>query len=174
LYQAEGNWADAERVLLRLVSYAPDYADGWDLLLYQYIRTGEIEKARQVADKLARLKGLTENSVQVYIDLISDTEKKQAAVENLIRWSRLDRYSPADPSLLPWSHEILLAAAGAWPEARIVLKEAIEKYPVYRYGGTRVDRTIAAFNCSAETQAIYAASGLPELVVPYPCDELLK
>jgi TolB-like protein len=174
LYQAEGNWGDAERILLQLASYAPDYSYGWQLLLYQYLRTGEMEKARQAGDQLARLLGRRENNVQVYIDLFSGTEKKQAAVEKLMSWPRSDWWSPDNPGLISSGQEVLLAAAGAWPEARILLKENIEHYRAYSYGTTRVDRTIGAFNCSAETQAIYAATGLPELVVPYPCDELLK
>ena len=68
----------------------------------------------------------------------------------------------------------LLAAAGAWPEARILLQELIEHRSNYTYAEVRIDRTIAAFNCSEETQAIYASSGLPDLLVPYPCGGLLK
>jgi tetratricopeptide (TPR) repeat protein len=172
-YQVEGNWGDAGRVLLQLVSYAPNYAAGWQLLLYQYLATGEMEKAQQVGEKIARLLGRNENKVQVYIDLFSDGEKKQAAVDTLMSWPRNDWSNPDNPSLLVEGTESLLAAAGALPEARVLLKELIESYPAYTYGGVRVDRTIAAFNCSAETQAIYEASGLPELVVPYPCEGLV-
>jgi TolB-like protein/Tfp pilus assembly protein PilF len=173
-YQQMSNWKDAERILLQLISYAPDYDSGWQLLLYQYLRTGEWEKARQASDQLARMLGLKENNVQVYIDLFSDTQLKQAAVDKLMSWPRSYARTPDNPSLLIGAQEGLLAAAGAWPEARILLKELIANYPAYTYGGTRVNRSIAAFNCSEETQAIYATSSLPELVVPYPCDELLK
>ena len=174
IYQAEGNWADAERVILQLVSYAPDYAVAWQGLLYQYLMTGEMEKARQAGNQAARLLQRRENNVQVYIDLFSDTEKRQAAVEQLKSWPKSDWWSPDNPALISDGLEVLLAAAGAWPEARILLKELIEYASNYTYGMTRIDRSIAAFNCSEETQAIYASSGLPELLVPYPCDELLK
>ena len=172
-YQLEGNWGDAERVLLQLVSHAPDYADGWRLLLIQYLVTGEMEKARQVGEKLVRLLGGTENWVQVYIDLFSNGEKKQAAVDTLMSWPRNEWASRGKPSLLTVGTAILLAAAGAWPEARVLLQELIDNYPAYTYAGLRIDRTIAAFNCSAETQAMYKASGLPELAVPYPCEGLV-
>jgi TolB-like protein len=173
-YQQMANWKDAERILLQLVSYAPDYASGWQLLFYQYLRMGEMEKARQAGDQIARLLGRKENNVQVYIDLFSSGQMKKAAVDKLMSWPLSYTWGPNNPNLITEGREKLLAAAGAWPEARIVLQELIANYPTYTYGGTRVNRSIAAFNCSAETQAIYASSGLPELVVPYPCDELLK
>ncbi len=173
-YQQMANWKDAERILLQLVSYAPDYASGWSLLLYQYLRTGEIDKARQAGNQAARLLGRKENNVQVYIDLFSDTDMKQAAIDKLMSWPRSYSWGPDNPSLINDGQDRLLAAAGAWPEARILLKELIAHYPSYTYGGTRVNRSIAAFNCSEETRAIYASTNLPELVVPYPCDELLK
>ncbi len=174
LYQMRGNWEEAERILLQLVSLAPDYHGGARLLLDQYLRTGDMEKARQVGDHLVQLLGRKENSVQVYIDLFSSTEKKQAAVEKLMSWPRSDFWDPDNPGLIWEGTDTLLAAAGAWPEARIILQEIVDQNPIYTYGLTRVDRTIAAFNCSAQTQAIYAATDLPELVVPYPCDELPK
>ena len=174
IYQVESNWTDAERVLLQLVSYAPDYAVAWQTLLYQYLMTGEMEKARQAGNQAARLLQRRQNNVQVYIDLFSDTEKRQAAVEQLMSWPRSDWWSPDNPGLISEGLERLLAAAGAWPEARILLKELIKHAPSYTYGTTRIDRSIAAFNCSEETQAIYASSGLPALSVPYPCDKLLK
>jgi len=173
-YQAEGNWQDAERILLQLTSYAPDYVIGWELLLYQHLRMGDTEKARQAGNRVAQLMQRKENTVQVYIDLFSDTERKQAALEQMMSWPRSDWWNPDNPSLISEGVDRLLAAAGAWPEARLVLKELIENASNYSYGGTRIDRTIAAFNCSEETQAVYASSGLPELVVPFPCDELLK
>jgi TolB-like protein/Flp pilus assembly protein TadD len=172
-YQAEGNWTDAERVLLQLVSYAPDYPSGWQLLLTQYLTTGEMDKARQASDKLAPLLGHNGNNVQVYIDLFSDGEKKQAAVDTVMSWPRDDWSNPDNPALLSEGLETLLAAAGAWTEARILLQELIDGYPAYTYAGVRVDRTIAAFNCSTETQAMYRSSDLPDLVVPYPCEQLL-
>jgi len=173
-YQAEGNWHEAERILLQLTSHAPDYVIGWELLFYQHLRMGETEKARQAGNRIVQLMQRKENTVQVYIDLFSGTERKQAALEQLMSWPRSDWWNPDNPSLISEGVDKLLAAAGAWPEARLVLKELIENASNYSYGGTRIDRSIAAFNCSEETQAIYAKSGLPELVVPYPCDELLK
>jgi len=56
----------------------------------------------------------------------------------------------------------------------VILKEVIESSPTYIYANLRVDRTIAAFNCSPETQAIYAASKLAPLAVPYPCEDPTK
>jgi TolB-like protein/Tfp pilus assembly protein PilF len=173
-YQLEGNWEDAERILLQLISYAPDYASGWQSLLYQYLRTGQMEKARQTGDQVARLMQRSVNNVETYIDLFSNPETKQAAVEQLMGWSNTDWWNPDNPRLIGNRPVALLAAAGTWPEARILLEELIESSPNYTYGEIRVDHTIAAFNCSDETQAIYAASDLPELLVPYPCDELLK
>ena len=170
-YQVAGDWADAERILLQLVSYAPDHYFGWHLLLYQYLVTGDMEKARQVGSELAQKLGRDENSVQTYIDLFSDDDKKQAAVEKLMSWQRSD--APDGARLLWDGVESLLAAAGAWSEARILLQDLIDNRPAYQYGGIRIDRTLPAFNCSAETQAMYEASGLPELVVPYPCEGLV-
>jgi TolB-like protein len=171
-YQTMGNWGDAERVLLQLVSYAPDFVSGWQGLFYQYLRTGEMEKARQAGDQITRLLGRKKNNVQVYIDLLSGPAKQQAAVGKVMSWPLFHKWDPDNPALITEIPDKLLAAVGAWPEARTILRELIADYPAYTYGTTRVDRTIAAFNCSAETQAVYATSTLPELAVPYPCDEL--
>jgi TolB-like protein/Flp pilus assembly protein TadD len=175
VYQQQGNWAEAERVLLQISSYAPDYVFGWEALFEVYLRIGEMDNARQAGNRVAQLMQRNVNNVQVYIDLFSDGEKKQAAIEKMMSWPRSDWWSPDNPALLSEGLERPLAAVGAFEEARILLKELIDSDASnYTYGGTRVDLTLTAFNCSEETQAIYASTNLPELLVPYPCAELLK
>ena len=169
-YRAMGNFSDAERVLRQVASFAPDFYYVHELLFGIYLRTGDLKSAESEGRQLARILGRDEASVQVYLDLFSDSAKKQIALETLMSWPRSEQWSGANPGLLFEGLPVLLAAAGAWPEARVILKEVIQSFPAYIYANLRADRTIAAFNCSPETQAIYAASKLAPLSVPYPCE----
>jgi len=170
-YRAMGNFSDAERVLRQVASFAPDFYYVHELLFGIYLRTGDLKSAESEGRQLARILGRDEAAVQVYLDLYSDGAKKQIALEKLMSWPRSEQWSGANPGLLFEGLPVLLAAAGAWPEARVVLKEVIQSFPAYIYAALRADRTIAAFNCSPETQAIYAASRLAPLAVPYPCED---
>jgi TolB-like protein/Flp pilus assembly protein TadD len=170
-YRAMGNFSDAERVLRQVASFAPDFYYVHELLFGIYLRTGDLKSAESEGRQLARILGRDEAAVQVYLDLYSDGAKKAAAREIIMSWPMSNQWSEANPGLLFEGLPVLLAAAGAWPEARVILKEVIESSPTYIYANLRVDRTIAAFNCSPETQAIYAASRLAPLAVPYPCED---
>lgn len=170
-YRAMGNFSDAERVLWQVVSFAPDFYYVHEILFGIYLRTGDLKSAEDSGRRLARSLGRDDAAVQVYLDLFSEGQKKQIALETLMSWPRGVQWSTANPGLLFEGLPVLLAAAGAWPEARVILKEVIQSSPAYVYANVRVDRTIAAFNCSAETQAIYAATKLPPLAVPYPCED---
>ena len=168
---AMGNFSDAERVLQQVASFAPDFYYLHELLFGLYLRTGDLKSAEFEGRQLARILGRDEASVQVYLDLYSGSGKKPAALATIMSWSRTDRWSGENPGLLFEGLPVLLAAAGAWPEARVTLKEVIQSSPGYIYALIRVDRTVTAFNCSPETQAIYAATTLAPLAVPYPCED---
>jgi len=169
-YRAMGNYSDAERVLRQVASFAPDFYYVHELLFGIYLRTGDLKSAEAAGRRLARTLGRDEAAVQVYLDLFSGGAKKQSALETIMSWPRHDQWSAANPALLFEGLPLLLAAAGAWPEARVILNEVIQSSPAYMYAYLRADRTITEFNCSAETQAIYAAARLAPLAVPYPCE----
>ncbi len=173
-YRLMGRFEDAERNLQQVLSFAPDFYFAHDSLFQLRLQTGDMQGAESAGRQLARELGRDEAAVQVYLDLFSDSTKKQDALETIMSWPRRDRWSGASPALIGEGLSTLLAIAGAWPEARTVLKEEIQYTPVYIYGGVRVDRSLAAFNCSPETQAIYATTNLPPLAVPYPCEGLTK
>ena len=173
-YIAMGNFSDAESVLQQVASFAPDFYYVHEMLFGLYLRTGELKSAESEGRRLARILGRDEAAVQVYLDLFSGGAKKQAALETIMSWPRSEQWSGANPALLFEGLPVLLAAAGAWPEARVILKEVIQSSPGYVYAALRADRTIAAFNCSPETRAIYATTNLPPLAVPYPCEGLTK
>ncbi len=169
-YRAMGNYSEAERVLRQVASFAPDFYYVHELLFGIYLRTGDLKSAEATGRRLARTLGRDEAAVPVYLDLFSGGAKKQIALETLMSWPRSEQWSGANPGLLFEGLPVLLAAAGAWPEARVILKEVIQSSPAYIYASIRADRTIVGFNCSAETQAIYAAARLAPLAVPYPCE----
>ncbi len=159
--------------LLQLVSYAPDYVVRLAFTAVSVPRNGRYgERQGRSARSLRNSWGAYENSVQTYIDLFSDDDKKQAAVENLMSWQRSDAPGQAVASYG-------MGVESCWrppvPGQRpgFCLQELIDNRPAYSMEGIRIDRTLAAFNCSAETQAMYKASGLPELAVPYPCEGLV-
>jgi len=173
-YMLMGQWSDAERVLKQVLSYAPDFYYAHQVLFRLRLVTGDLEGAREEGRRVARLLGRDESSVQVYLDLFSEGDKKQAAIKALMSWPREHWWREGNPSLDQYGEAGLLARAGAWSEARTLLKAYESPESVVTLATMRVDRTLAAFNCSPETQAIYASAGLPELVVPFPCDQGAK
>jgi len=170
-YMLMGQWADAERVLKQVLSYAPDFYYAHQVLFRLRLLTGDLADAREEGRIVARLLGRDEAAVQVYLDLFSEGDKKQAAIGTVMAWPRKNWWREGNPSLDQYGEAGLLARVGAWSEARTMLKEYVSHESVIIYATMRVDRTLAAFNCSAETRAVYASAGLPELVVPYPCDQ---
>jgi TolB-like protein/Tfp pilus assembly protein PilF len=160
---------EAEQLLRRLQSFAPEYLRVPELMFQIHLLRGEREAAEQAGNELARRLGRTRNATPVYLDLYFDPERSAAAAAEIASYPRDQWSDPDNPSLVSYELVQVLAAAGAHREAFDVLKWYYENEGVYTYGVFRVVDFIPEFNCSPEVQAFFASTDLPLLVEPYPC-----
>ena len=175
LYLGLGQIEDSERILRQVLSFAPDYASGKSLLFLIKLLISDRATAESAGLDAMRTLGRTSNFVDVYLDLVFEPSKRDAAIETILGWPRDDWWAPENPDVLGYGYYIdLLASVGAMEQARAVLRDQVATLPAYSYGFFRSTRHIPEFVCDAEVQEIFAKTTLPPLVAPFPCEELLR
>jgi TolB-like protein/Tfp pilus assembly protein PilF len=173
-YIALAQWDNAERVLIQLLSWAPEYASAMDTLFMVKLAKGDQAGAREVAGNLVKALKRTEDNTDLYLDLFFEPSRRAGAIKTIMSWPHTDRWAPENPRIvddetLLW----MLAKTGEFEKAWVLLSEVIETGGNYAYGYYRIERGIPEFVCHPKTVEILAATDLPPLEVPYPCDELL-
>ena len=170
LYMLAADWEEAERVLERLLSWAPDYTYGMRQLFLVRLARGDRPGAEEIGRRMARTLGRTVDTTDLYLDYAFDPARRPAVTEEVLGWPRRDWWDPEYPALLDTNDLIwLFARAGDLENAKALLRESLVDQPVYTYGFYRVDRSIPGFVCDPEVQAMLAEKDLPPVTVPYPC-----
>jgi tetratricopeptide (TPR) repeat protein len=175
VYGRMGDWKSATRVLEQMLSWAPDYTSGIGNLFLLKIATGDRVGAELIGQQLVTALKRNENKLDVYLDLAFEPTKRAGAIQELLSWPQHDWWSPENPRLLDKDDLLeVFARLGELDQARSILSELIENRPSYGYGSYRIDRSIPEFVCDSEARKMLAATDLPPLRVPYPCEELLR
>ncbi len=170
LHMLAADWEEAERVLERLLSWAPDYTYGMRQLFLVRLARGDRPGAGAIGRRMARTLGRTVDTTDLYLDYAFDPARRPAVTEEVLGWPRRDWWDPEYPALLDTNDLIwLFARAGDLANAKALLRELLVDQPVYTYGFYRVDRSIPGFVCDPEVQAMLGEKNLPPLTVPYPC-----
>jgi TolB-like protein len=170
LHMLAADWEEAERVLERLLSWAPDYTYGMRQLFLVRLARGDRPGAAEIGRRMARTLGRTVDTTDLYLDYAFDPARRPAVTEEVLGWPRRDWWDPEYPALLDTNDLIwLFARAGDLANAKALLRELLVDQPVYTYGFYRVDRSIPGFVCDPEVQAMLGEKNLPPLTVPYPC-----
>jgi len=170
LYMLAADWEEAERILERLLSWAPDYAQGMRQLFLVRLARGDRPGAEKIGRRMARMLGRTVDTTDLYLDYAFDPARRPAVTEEVLGWPRRDWWDPEYPALLDINDLIwMFARAGDLENAKALLRELLMDQPVYTYGFYRVDRSLPEFVCDPEVQAMLAEKNLPPLAVPYPC-----
>jgi tetratricopeptide (TPR) repeat protein len=170
LHMLAADWEEAERVLERLLSWAPDYTYGMRQLFLVRLARGDRPGAEETGRRMARTLGRAVDTTDLYLDYVFDPARRPAVTAEVLGWPRRDWWDPEYPALLDTNDLIwLFARAGDLANAKARLRELLVDQPVYTYGFYRVDRSIPGFVCDPEVQAMLGEKNLPPLTVPYPC-----
>ena len=170
-----GDCKSARRGLEQSLSWAPDYTSGIVNLFLLKIATGDRVGAELIGQQLVTALKRNENKLDVYLDLAFEPTKSAGAIQELLSWPQHDWWSPENPRLLDKDDLLeIFARLGELDQARSILSELISNRPSYSYGSFRIDRSIPEFVCDSEARTMLAATDLPPLRVPYPCEELLQ
>jgi TolB-like protein len=170
LHMLAADWEEAERVLERLLSWAPDYTYGMRQLFLVRLARGDNPGAGAIGRRMARTLGRTVDTTDLYLDYAFDPTRRPAVTAEVLGWPRRDWWDPEYPALLDTNDLIwLFARAGDLANAKALLRELLVDQPVYTYGFYRVDRSIPGFVCDPEVQAMLGEKNLPPLTTPYPC-----
>jgi TolB-like protein len=166
---------EAHATLLDLFSWAPDVVWALDMMFVVKVKLGDLKGAEAIGREILRLMDREDDLLQAYLDLFGDDAARNRARDVLMNQPQLPFDDPANLRVLSdYSLLTLLAYAGEHASARVLLQHHIETAPVYRFGYYRVDQSMPEFICDPETQALFEPLDLPDLRVPYPCEELLQ
>ena len=173
---SQGEIAEAERIIQRVLSFAPNFRFALESQLLLALQTGDRELAEATASRLASVRGFPAESTDVYIDLLGSSGERQAALEWIAQrpaeeWTTSDE---GNQLVSNYTAITVLAYFGAPTDAlRTMQENTAVRSDFNLLGFIRADRTIPELNCREDAQAFFLSSGLPPMVDPYPCDELL-
>ena len=174
-YMMSAQWQEAGSILQQVLSWAPDYDSALEYVFQIKLAKGDRSGALAAGNRLVKALNRNENNVNIYLDMVFEPSKRAAVIEKIFSWPQTDWWAAENPRILRESSLlVILAMLGEFDRARVLLQNSIENSGIYRYGNFRIDRSIPEFVCDPETRAMLAATELPPLKIPYPCEELLK
>jgi len=175
MYYSRGKIQESERVYQQVLSQSPNSPP---LLEYQFgfkLLTADRETAEQAGIQLVQAVNRTSNNVRIYLDLIFDPVRSEAAAEEIFNYPTGNWWNP-DNLRLVQKHNMVQAyvKSGQYEKALEVMRYVIANRPIYNYAYFRVDRNMRDFICQAEVQQVLAATKLPPMLKPYSCEESLQ
>jgi TolB-like protein len=160
-----GRFEEAQALLRNVERLAPDYWDGAQTRFLLYLLSGQRDAAQREGERLVEILGRTRDTVPLYLDLMFASERRDAAISEILTFQRDGWWGADNPSLIEaYALPILLTAVGAYDEALAVMisnhEEGGDDFGVTHM---RINKLAGDFNCRADVTAFYDQLGLPRL-----------
>ena len=168
-----GHAEEAEQVAMEVVSFAPEFPDGLNLVFGLKIMGGDCAGSRQYGDRLATLLKKEVNSTQLYLDLCQkgDPALRSRAIEAMLAWPEIDFANPAHPAL---SYEFdlidVLTELGEFDAAwKFIERYAANDPTVLGWLRTRETENGIRLRCDRRVRGLTEQSGLPTAIHLLKC-----
>ena len=168
-----GHDEEAEQVTLEVLSFAPEFPDGLNLMFGLKLMGGDCAGSRQYGDRLATVLKKDVNSTPLYLDLCQKDNPAQraAAIETILAWPEIDFANPAHPTLSYVFDLIdILAELGEFDAAwKLIERYAVGDPTVFGWLRTRETENGISLRCDPRVRELTEQSGLPAAIHPVKC-----
>jgi TolB-like protein/Tfp pilus assembly protein PilF len=169
----EGLDQEAEQIALEVLSFAPEFPDGLNLMFDLKIMNGDCAGARQYGDKLAAVLRKTVNSTPLYLDLCQndDPALRAAAIETMLAWPELEFSNPEHPSL-SYEYDIvdIFTALGEYEAAWTMIDKSAEKEQLLPWLRLRNTPNGIRMQCDQRYKKAIEEAGIPPAIHPVACN----